>query len=243
MIETYNWPELEQFALETLRILQHPSTTIHSCAGLLPHLEAPYRTECAVLALQTLAKVEPGCKRAKLLQELSACLPDEAFETAIGLVAQIIDPECAARAGISLLEHAPARHVPELIRIITRSAGWVPDEIALRIITKKATDPELATTLLETFAIAPTGVGEPRRNTLAPHVLAPYLGRLCTQAPAASQSYYSLWHDLLVSAAYSRRTNLLDTIRELLPVTEALGGLECIEDISASVTEITNWWP
>ena len=240
MLEIYHWPELAKFALSSIEMLQKPSKIIRACIDLLPHLKPPHNCECATLALLTLKKIEDEYKRAGFLQQLSSVLPDESFETAIGLLTELSDPVLASRAGVTLLQHSPPIYAQQLFTTVTRSSEWISDERALHIMAERIIDPEIAKVFHETLeSVQP----QFRKVPNALLVLSPYLKWFCKHTQASPRFYYPLWHDLLVLATTNKRAHLLDTIRELLPVTETLGGLDSIENISTSVAEITTWWP
>lgn len=243
MLRICKWPQLIQLTLESVGGLKQHDKIVRACAEILPDLEEPYRYRCAAMALITLKQIEDENKRAGLLQELSSLLPEEAFDGALELLSQLSDPAIASRVGISLLQYSPPNHVPELLKITTHNFDWLTDERAPRIIYEKVKDPELAKMFFDTLENASPEIKQSPQYIKALRILTPFFGWFCTNAKAPTLSYYTFWHDILVLATVNKRSQLIDTIRELLPATKVLGGLECVEEITQSVTEITTWWP
>ncbi len=59
----------------------------------------------------------------------------------------------------------------------------------------------------------------------------------------APSKLYLLWHKALYLLAPGTRPNLLSDIHHLVPMIQALGGQEAVDDTARAIVDIGRWWP
>jgi hypothetical protein len=235
----------------------------HARAAVLPRVNQEGRAKIIDTLLDA-ARTVPD-ERAEVLRTAAAELDGPSLHQAIELALEISDtwqrdwtlsrlvlqlPDQEAIAAAAAIE-TPTRRVEALSALAERLPGPLDPDVLERTLQDARASDRAGLTIVDLLPLLP----EARRTP----VLKEALELLRTMRPAERDTpletiapllaglppslLHEHWRETLPVLAMSTRADLLHDLKGLLPVLEALGGIDALVDVADTIEMVQRWWP
>lgn len=224
---------------ELVRVAQairEPRQRALALTQLSPHLPEPQRAALLEESLEAVQGIEDEEERGSALADLAPYLSRPLLSKVVAAATQMTDTADKIEALGALLPHLAEWNQQEAIDIAKGIAEKSRRAMVLAHLYPKLTDPHRGRILHEVTDALQGSADLGTQLGLISKIM-PYLDNLSvTEA-------YACWRRVLVSMASQNRRDLLENLRNLLPMLAMLGGSELLESLVKTLQDIRRWWP